>query len=110
MILEHALLDVPAERMADYERALTEALPLIAATPGFLGLEVRRCIEQPGRYLLLVRWESIEAHEVGFRQSARYQRWRTLLHGFYQTFPQVQHFGEPIAEVGPQVTDQIGPG
>lgn len=96
MILEHAILDVSPDRAADYEHALAAALPLIAATPGFIDLEVRPCLERPGRYLLLVRWETIEAHEKGFRQSERYQRWRALLHGFYEPFPTVQHYGEAI--------------
>jgi heme-degrading monooxygenase HmoA len=96
MILEHAILDVSPERTADYERALEQALPSIAATPGFIDLEVRPCLERPGRYLLLVRWKSVEAHEVGFRKSERYQQWRRLLHGFYDPFPTVEHFGEAV--------------
>ncbi|MBI1386043.1 MAG: antibiotic biosynthesis monooxygenase [Rhizobiales bacterium] len=93
MILEHAILDVAPERAAAYEAALAEALPLIAATPGFLGLDIHRCIETPGRYLLLVRWESVDAHEVGFRGSERYERWRALLHPFYEGGrPLVQHY------------------
>lgn len=97
MILEHAILDVHPDRRADYERALAEALPLIAATPGFIDLEVRPCLERSGRYLLLVRWETVEAHETGFRKSERYQRWRALLHGFYDPFPIVEHYGEAVA-------------
>ena len=97
MILEHAILNVAPERTAEYERSLAEALPLIAATPGFVGLEVRPCLECPGRYLLLVSWESVEAHEVGFRRSDRYQRWRAALHDFYDPFPVVEHYGEVVA-------------
>jgi heme-degrading monooxygenase HmoA len=97
LILEHAILEVAQERTGDYEAALNQALPLIAATPGFLGLEVRACLEAPGRYMLLVRWETLEDHTVGFRQSERYQRWRALLHGFYQPMPLVEHYSEPIA-------------
>ncbi len=96
MILEQAILDVAPQRMAEYEAALRLALPLIAATPGFIGLEVRACLETPGRYLLLVRWETLEDHTVGFRQSERYQRWRSLLHGFYHPMPLVEHYGEPV--------------
>ena len=97
MILEHAILDVTPERRAAYEARLREALPLIAATPGFLGLEVRPCVESEGRYLLLVRWLTLEDHTIGFRQSERYERWRDLLHEFYAPFPEVLHFGEPVA-------------
>ena len=48
MILEHAILDVRPGETAAFEAALAEALPLIAASDGFLGLEVRPCVERPG--------------------------------------------------------------
>jgi heme-degrading monooxygenase HmoA len=96
MILEQAILDVAPERTAEYEAALRQALPLISATPGFLGLEVRACLETPGRYLLLVRWDKLEDHAIGFRQSERYQPWRALLHGFYHPMPLVEHYGDAI--------------
>ena len=99
MILEHAVLAIRDGQSAGFEAAMREALPLIAATPGFLGLEVRPCLETPGRYLLLVRWETLEAHTVGFRGSGRYAKWRALLHHFYDPFPLVGHYGEPIASV-----------
>lgn len=96
MILEHAVLEVAPERRLAYEAALTEALPLIAATPGFLGCEVRPCLEQAGRYLLLVKWQMLANHEQDFRQSARYQQWRALLHHFYLTVPTVDHYGDSV--------------
>lgn len=97
MIFEHALLDVKPGQGAAFEAALAKALPLISATQGFLGIEVRPCIEVPNRYLLLVQWESVEAHEKGFRGSPRYAEWKALLHHFYDPFPQVTHFGAPAA-------------
>jgi len=106
MILEHALLPVIAGREAEFEATMREAYPLIAATPGFLGLELHRGIEQPSSFLLLVRWESVEAHSVGFRQSDRYPRWRELLHHFYDPFPLVEHYaavdlGDAAGPAGP---------
>lgn len=100
MILEHALLDVMPGRAEAFEAAMREAAPLIAASPGFLGMEVRPSIEEPGRYLLLVRWRSVEDHDPGFRGSERYKRWKALLHDYYAPFPTVTHFGEPIAAAG----------
>ena len=95
MILEHAILDVDPGEVADYEAALKEALPFITATPGFMRLEIRPCLEKQGRYLLLVEWRELEDHTVGFRNSDRYQAWKDLLHRFYSPFPLVEHFGEP---------------
>ena len=96
MIVEQALLHVDAARDAAYRAALDQARPLIAASPGFLGMEIRPAAGEPGCYLLLVRWERIEDHRDGFRQSERYARWRELLHPFYDPMPQVRYFGDPI--------------
>ena len=98
MILEIAVLDVKPGEAGDFEAAFATARPLVAAPPGFLGLELRRCVEQLDRYLLLVRWETLEAHTEDFRGSERYAEWRRLLHHFYDPFPTVEHYGEMIVE------------
>ncbi|MFE6257506.1 antibiotic biosynthesis monooxygenase family protein [Agromyces sp. NPDC057865] len=94
MILEHAILPVVPGRETDFEAAFAEAKPIIASMPGFVDLTLSRSIETPSAYLLLVHWESVEAHEQGFRGSPEYERWRALLHGFYEPFPVVEHFAE----------------
>lgn len=94
MILEHAILPVRPGREAEFEAAFAEAKPIIASMPGFVDLRLSRSVETPNAYLLLVRWESVEAHEQGFRGSPEYDRWRALLHGFYEPFPVVEHFAE----------------
>ena len=95
MILEVARLELRPGTADEFLAAFAEARPLIAATPGFLGLELKRCVDDGGddRFLLLVEWETLEAHTVGFRQSGeRYERWRELLHHFYDPFPIVEHY------------------
>jgi heme-degrading monooxygenase HmoA len=97
MILEHALLQVKPGLEAQFEQAMREALPHIKATPGFIAVTVRPCLETKGRYLLLVEWETLEAHTKGFRGSERYGEWKRLLHHFYEPFPLVDHYGESVA-------------
>ena len=92
LILEAAVLTLRPANSAAFERAFREAAPIIASMPGYLGHELQRCLETPDRYLLLVRWQTIEDHTIGFRQSPGYQRWRELLHHFYEPFPAVEHF------------------
>ncbi|MDO9378907.1 MAG: antibiotic biosynthesis monooxygenase [Nocardioidaceae bacterium] len=92
MFLEHALLPVIDGRAADFERAFATARPLIEAQPGFVSLRLSRSIESPHLYLLLVEWETVEAHTEGFRRSEEYGRWKALLHHFYDPFPVVEHF------------------
>ena len=97
MITEHALLPVDPDHAGEFEAAFDEARHIIAASPGFRGLELLPSIESPGTYLLLVRWETVEAHTDGFRGSAGYLRWTELLHRFYDPFPTVEHFA-PITQ------------
>ena len=93
MILEHVILPVRAGRSAEFEEAFAEARALIEASAGFLGLSLTRGVEHPDTYLLLVEWSSVGAHETGFRGSPAYAKWSELLHGFYDQFPTVTHFG-----------------
>jgi heme-degrading monooxygenase HmoA len=92
MILEVAILDVKAGQQVDFEESFKQAQAIIASMPGYLSHQLQRCVEQDSRYLLLVNWQTLEHHTVGFRQSARYQQWRELLHHFYDPFPAVEHY------------------
>jgi heme-degrading monooxygenase HmoA len=92
VILEVAPLTIRPGQSAAFEAAFAQAQSIIASMPGYLGHELQRCIERDHHYLLLVRWTSVEAHEVGFRQSPQYQRWKQLLHHFYDPFPTVLHY------------------
>jgi heme-degrading monooxygenase HmoA len=97
MIVESAVLPIRIGHEAQFEAALREALPLIQASKGFQKIEVRRCVEDKSRYLLLVWWDSVEDHTIGFRQSDRYPKWRALLHHFYDGPLTVLHYEEPVA-------------
>jgi heme-degrading monooxygenase HmoA len=92
MILEVAMMDVRSGQAAAFETAFGEASAIIASMPGYLGHELQRCLERPSRYALLVRWVTLEDHTEGFRGSPEYQRWKALLHHFYDPFPTVEHF------------------
>ena len=95
MILEVAPLQVRNGQAAEFEAAFLKAQRIISSMPGYLSHELQRCLERPNEYVLLVRWVSLQAHEVGFRQSAAYQEWKQLLHHFYEPFPVVSHY-EPV--------------
>lgn len=92
VILEVAVLDVKPNLATEFETAFKTASAIIRSMPGYLSHELQRCIETENRYLLLVRWKTLEDHTVGFRQSPEYQEWRALLHHFYDPFPAVEHY------------------
>ena len=69
MIIEHALAATwPRVAKPSTRRRSTAALPIIESAPGCRGAEVRRQVEDPSAYLLLVRWDSVEAH-LAFRET-----------------------------------------
>ncbi|MGD0492991.1 MAG: antibiotic biosynthesis monooxygenase [Steroidobacteraceae bacterium] len=99
MILESAALQIRTGQSAAFELAFREAQTLIASMPGYISHELQRCLERKDYYLLLVRWESVAAHEEGFRKSPQYQDWKNLLHQYYDPFPTVLHY-EPVPGSG----------
>ena len=92
MILEAAFLQVKNGSEAEFENVFKKAASIISSSPGYITHELHKCIEVEGKYLLLVRWKNLEDHTVGFRSSAEYQKWKQLLHHFYDPFPTVEHF------------------
>jgi len=98
MILEAAFLQVKAGQELEFEAAFRSASPLIAVQKGYLGHSLERCLEQSGKYLLLVQWDALEDHILGFRSSPEYLEWKALLHHFYDPFPVVEHFEKVILE------------
>ena len=103
MILEVAVLNVRSGQAEAFESAFREAQKIVSAMPGYVHHELQRCIEDPDKYLLLVKWRRLEDHTIGFRQSAQYQEWRRLLHHFYDPFPTVEHFELVVAGSRPPV-------
>ena len=98
-VLEVATLNVRPTQCAAFEAAFSEASGIISSMPGCLSHQLRRCVEVSNRYILLVQWRALEDHTVGFRLSPEYQRWRSLLHHFYDPFPSVEHYGAPLETV-----------
>ncbi len=92
MVLEQAILNIKQRESQAFEKAFKEAQKIIISMPGYIHHDVLKCMEEEDKYLLLVRWETLEDHEIGFRKSDQYQEWKKLLHHFYDPFPVVQHF------------------
>lgn len=92
MILEVAMLQVKPNLTKDFEDTFKKASNIISKMKGYIDHEVQKCIEDKNKYILMVRWQTLEDHTVGFRGSDEYQEWKRLLHHFYDPFPVVEHF------------------
>ncbi|MDA9125161.1 antibiotic biosynthesis monooxygenase [Flavobacteriaceae bacterium] len=92
MILEVAILNIKRGQSEAFEKAFSRAKNIISSMNGYINHQLKKCVEEKDKYILLVNWETIEDHEIGFRKSEDYQQWKALLHNFYQPFPTVQHY------------------
>lgn len=94
MVLALALLPIRPGQTAEFEAAFAEALPLLTGMQGYVRHELQRSVDDDHRYALLVWWNTVEDHTVGFRHSSEYELWRAQLLPFYffDPFPTVEHF------------------
>jgi heme-degrading monooxygenase HmoA len=94
MIVERAEFTIAEADAEKFEAAYTQARELLAQTEGFGWAHMHRGIERPGSYLLIVGWESLEAHTVNFRESDRFPQWRALIGPYFAADPKVEHYRE----------------
>ncbi len=94
MVLEIADIAVLPSTEEEFAAAVREGIRYVADTPGFRGARLTRSVETPSRFVLMIEWDSIEAHTVGFRQSENFGRWRGHIGPFLDGQPRVEHFDE----------------
>ena len=92
MILELAILNVRSGQESDFERAFSKAQTIITSMPGYISHQLQQSLDKKNRYVLLVHWQTVEHHTQGFRQSKEYLEWKSLLHHFYDPFPEIEHY------------------
>jgi heme-degrading monooxygenase HmoA len=92
MILELATIDIKEGQIEAFEAQLEKAQDVISQAGGYLGHEFQRCIEQPNRYILLIRWNTLEDHTIGFRESDLFKEWRSLIGSYFAGAPTVEHY------------------
>ena len=93
MILELADIRIHPGQQAAFDEAIERGIrTVIAQAKGFQGYQVFKGIETPERYLLQIRWETLENHTVDFRESAAFADWRAIVGPFFAGPPTVQHF------------------
>ena len=92
MITEIAILNIKKGESALFKKAFYEARQYIINANGYISHELLKCLEEGDKFLLIVKWETLKAHTEGFRKSAEYEKWKALLHHFYNPFPLVEHY------------------
>jgi heme-degrading monooxygenase HmoA len=94
MVLEIADIAVKPGSEEDFAAAVREGIRYVSDTPGFGSARLTRGVESPSRFVLLVEWDSVEAHTEGFRESENFARWRGLIGPYLDGEPRVEHADE----------------
>ncbi|MFC0003181.1 MULTISPECIES: antibiotic biosynthesis monooxygenase family protein [Micromonospora] len=92
MVLEVALIDVLPGHEDAFAAAYREAHAIVSAAEGCRSVRMTRGVETPTRFVLLIEWDSVEAHDVNFRQTEAFGRWRALIGPHFAGPPVVEHF------------------
>ena len=93
MILELADIRIHPGQNAAFEEAIERGLKtVISKAQGFQAYAVNRSIESPQRYILQIRWATLEDHTVAFRGSDLFTQWRAIVGAFFASAPVVEHF------------------
>ncbi|MFB9357087.1 antibiotic biosynthesis monooxygenase family protein [Actinoplanes nipponensis] len=98
MILEVALIDVVPGQEDQFAAAYRTARPVLTGTEGCRSVRMTRGVESPSRFVLLVEWDSVEAHLKNFRDTERFVEWRALIGPHFANPPLVEHFLDVPAE------------
>ncbi|AEV82733.1 antibiotic biosynthesis monooxygenase [Actinoplanes sp. SE50] len=100
MILEVTLIDILPGREDDFAAAYQLARPLIAGAEGCHGLRLKRGHESSNRFLLLVEWDSMDAHDHNFRRTERFAQWRASIAATLAQPPLTEYFTDLPALAG----------
>jgi len=91
MVTEIAHLKIHPEQAGAFEAAVRQAQPLFQQSKGCQSMKLERVVEHAGDYHLVVRWQTLEDHTVGFRQSEQFAQWRALVSPYFREPPLVVH-------------------
>ncbi len=93
MILEVADIRIDPAKQAEFDAAIRRGLDTVVSTAkGFRGYKVNKSLESPGRVLLMIYWDTLEDHTVGFRGGPLFPAWRAIVGPYFVQPPLVEHF------------------
>ena len=93
MVLEIADIRIQTGQHEAFAEAIQRGLrTVIARAQGVLGWQVQHAIETPERFVLMIRWATLEDHTVAFRQGPLFAEWRAIVGPFFAGPPVVEHF------------------
>ena len=95
MTLEIALFDVQPGAEQAFSEAYGKARALLTASVGCREVRMTQGVETPTRFVLMVEWDSVAAHQ-DFRDSPEFAQWRGFIGPHFAQPPHVEHFEDVV--------------
>jgi heme-degrading monooxygenase HmoA len=92
MVLEVADIRVRPGSEDEFVAAFHGVREVLDSTPGCRSVRMTHGVESPDRFVLLVEWDSVDAHDQNFRATDRFAQWRGAIGPYFAQPPVVEHF------------------
>jgi heme-degrading monooxygenase HmoA len=92
VVTEIAVLEITPGSEDAFAAAYRQVRHEVADTPGCHSMRMMRGVESTNRFVLLVEWDSVDAHVANFRATDRFGRWRAGISPHFARPPQVEHY------------------
>ena len=92
MIVEYIRYKIDPTRSAEFEDAYRRAGQLLDASPHCQAWEASRCVDEPGKQIVRIEWDSAEGHLHGFRQSADFKPFLEATQPFFNDIEEMTHY------------------
>ena len=92
MLVERTELTLDETRAAAFDAAMADrGVPLLRSVPGALAVSFGRGVENPSKFLLLVTWQSMDAHKE-YNKTPACTELRRLIGDFAPASAAMEHF------------------
>lgn len=92
MIVERAEIPVAAGKEADFAAAMANnGIAFLADAAGCSSARIGRGVENPGKFILLLEWDSVASH-TEFTKTPEFERFKALVGPFFAGAPSMEHF------------------
>jgi heme-degrading monooxygenase HmoA len=92
VIVEIGIIDAKEGQGDALEAGLKAAREVMKKADGYRGSAFQRCIENPDRCVIYIKWDSVDAHMKGFREGPLFPQWRAHFADLMGGPPNVQHY------------------
>ncbi len=92
MIVEYIRYSIPEPRIDEFENAYRLAGPQLGSSDHCLQYELSQCVEERGRYILRIEWDSAEGHLQGFRREPQFAEFYRHVQPFLEQIEEMRHY------------------